>query len=69
MLSSGQLPSIGNDGLVTRPGSFYANINDWLEYNGRDYDYNLNEVVRTTASEVWDHSSRTPTGDLTRLRN
>jgi hypothetical protein len=69
MVSSGRLAAVGDDRLVARLGSFYGNITERLEYNGRDYDYNLNEVARVTVSEVWDRSSREPIGDLRSLRN
>ena len=69
LVSSGQLPAIRNNELVTRLGGFYENVNDRLEYNGRDYDLNLNEVVRVTVSSAWDKKHRRPRGDLVQLRN
>jgi len=69
IVSTGLLAWVGNAELVTRLGNFYENINERLEYNGRDYDYNLNEVMRTTASAVWDRRTHRPLGDLTPLRN
>jgi len=69
IVSTGLLAWVGNAELVTRIGNFYENINERLEYNGRDYDYNLNEVMRTTASAAWDRRTHQPRGDLTQLRN
>lgn len=69
LVSGGQLSSIGDADLVTRLGGFYENVNDRLEYNGRDYDYNLNEVVRVTVAGAWDKAGRRPRGDLVQLRN
>lgn len=69
LLSSGLLTSVRDPDLVTRLGNFYEYINDRLEYNGRDYDYNLNEVTRVTLGASWDKLRRQPVGDVTRLRN
>jgi hypothetical protein len=69
MLSSGQLTWLNAPALTARLGNLYGNINDRLEYNGRDYDYSLNEVTRVTVSSVWDKHHARPIGDLTILRN
>jgi hypothetical protein len=39
---------------VTRLANFYESTNARLEYGGRDYDFNVNEVARVTASRAWD---------------
>ncbi len=69
LISGGQLTSVGNDALVTRLANLYENLYVRLEYNGRDYDYNLNEVNRVTVSAVWDQVNRQPFGDMVKLRN
>jgi len=69
LLSSGLLTALQDPDLVTRLGNFYENINERLEYNGSEYDFNLNETMRTTLSESWDRYERRPIRDLTRLRN
>lgn len=69
LVSGGQLSAIRNDALVAQLGGFYENVNDRLEYNGRDYDINLNEVVRVTVGSAWDKAQRRPRGDVVQLRN
>ena len=69
LISTGLLSSIGDQSLVTRLGGFYENINGRLEYNGRDYDYNLNEVFRVTVPSSWDRGRRRLVGDVLVLRN
>jgi hypothetical protein len=69
LVSTGLQSSIGDESLVTRLVGFYENINGRLEYNGRDYDYNLNEVFRVTVPSSWDRGRRGLTGDALLLRN
>jgi hypothetical protein len=69
LVSTGLLSSIGDERLVSRLGGFYETVNERLEYNGRDYDFNLNEVSRVTVAAAWDSGRRRPIENVTLLRN
>lgn len=60
LTSAGQLVWVEDQALVARLANFYENRTTQLEYNGRDYDFNVNEVVRVTASRAWDFQRQEP---------
>jgi len=72
LMSGGHLVWIRDQRLVARLAAFYENRTVQLEYNGRDYDFNLNDVLRVTASRAWDFERQSPrangTSDLVELR-
>jgi hypothetical protein len=55
LTSAGQLVWVEDRALVARLADFYENRTIQLEYNGRDYDFNVNEVIRVTSSRAWDY--------------
>ena len=55
LTSAGQLVWVEDRALVARLADFYENRTIQLEYNGRDYDYNVNEVMRVTSTRAWDY--------------
>lgn len=73
MISAGQLAWVEDRALVAHLGTFYERINNRIEYNGRDYDFSLNQVMRETVPEVWDPVARRPArgaeGQVARLRS
>lgn len=60
LTSGGQLVWVRDPGLVTRLANFYESTHTRLEAAGRDYDFNVNEVARVTASRAWDWQQRRP---------
>ena len=70
LTSGGQLVWIRDQGLVTRLANFYESTHARLENAGRDYDFNVNEVARVTASRGWDWQQqrlRSDRGDVAEL--
>lgn len=60
LTSAGQLVWVEDQALVARLANFYENRTTQLEFNGRDYDFNVNEVIRVTASRAWDFQRQEP---------
>lgn len=60
LTSAGQLVWVEDQALVARLANFYENRAIQLEFNGRDYDFNVNEVIRVTATRAWDFQRREP---------
>lgn len=58
LTSTGHLSWIEDRELAARLADFYENRTVQLEFNGRDYDFNVNEVIRVTASRAWDYQKR-----------
>jgi hypothetical protein len=58
LTSAGHLTWISDRQLAARLADFYENRTVQLEYNGRDYDFNVNDVIRVTASRAWDFQRR-----------
>ena len=54
LTSSDQLTWVTDRSLVTRLANFYESTNARLEYAGRDYDFNVNDVLRGVATRAWD---------------
>jgi hypothetical protein len=68
MLAEGHLSALDDPDLVARLGTFYGRINERIEYNGRDYDFSLNQIMRESVPAAWDHDRERPTGDPEPLR-
>lgn len=60
LASGGQLVWVRDQGLVTRLANFYESTHSRLEYAGRDYDYNVNDVSRVTMTRAWDFEGQRP---------
>lgn len=60
LTSGGQLVWVRDPGLVTRLANFYESTHTRLDAAGRDYDFNVNEVARVTASRAWDWNQMRP---------
>lgn len=60
LTSGGQLVWVRDPGLVARLANFYESTHTRLEAAGRDYDFNVNEVARVTASRAWDWQQMRP---------
>jgi len=73
MVAAGQLAEIDDPALVTRLGNFYENLLIRVIDNGEDYDYNLNDIARNSATGVWDGVNNqlltTDDRELTAFRN
>ena len=54
MVASGQLAELNDPALVTRLGNFYESVIIRVIDNGNDYDENLNEIGRNSATQIWD---------------
>jgi hypothetical protein len=54
MVASGQLAELNDPALVTRLGNFYESVIVRVIDNGNDYDENLNEIGRNSATQIWD---------------
>lgn len=63
LTSGGQLVWVHDQGLVTRLANFYESTHARLEYAGRDYDFNVNEIARVTISGAWDWRQQRPRGN------
>ncbi len=60
LTSSDHLSWVSDEDLVARLANFYESMNARLESGGRDYDYNVNEVVRVTLARAWDSQRQRP---------
>jgi hypothetical protein len=60
LTSSDHLSWVSDEDLVARLANFYESMNARLESGGRDYDFNVNEVVRVTLSRGWDSQRQSP---------
>jgi hypothetical protein len=73
MIAAGQLAELNDPVLVTRLGNFYENLLVRVIDNGEEYDDNLNDIARNSATAIWDGvNSRLLTTDarqLTAFRN
>ena len=54
MVAAGQLAELDDPALVTRLGNFYESVIVRVIDNGNDYDENLNEIGRNSATQIWD---------------
>ena len=73
MVAAGQLAELDDPALVTRLGNFYESVTVRVIDNGQDYDENLNEIGRNSATEIWDGVNgrlvTTDTGQITVFQN
>jgi len=73
MVAAGQLIKLDSAGLVARLGNFYESVNGRLIEGGSEYDENLNDIGRNSATAIWDgFNGRLQTSDvreLTAFRN
>ena len=68
MVAAGQLAKLDDPALVTRLGNFYESVIVRVVDNGQDYDENLNEIGRNSATQIWDGvNGRLVTTDLRQL--
>lgn len=63
LTSAGQLSWIDDPGLVAKLANLYESTHVRLEYAGRDYDFNVNEVARVTVPRAWDAHLQEPRAD------
>jgi len=54
MVAAGQLSKLDAPGLVARLGNFYESVNPRLVDGGVEYDENLNDIGRSSATAIWD---------------
>jgi len=54
MVAAGQLAELDNPALVTQLGNFYESVTVRVIDGGQDYDENINEIARNSATEIWD---------------
>jgi hypothetical protein len=54
MVAAGQLGELDAPDLVARLGDFYESVNARVIDGGEDYDENLNDIGRNSATEIWD---------------
>lgn len=54
MVAAGQLAELDDPALVTRLGNYYESVIIRVIDNGQDYDENLNEIGRNSATQIWD---------------
>jgi hypothetical protein len=73
MVAAGQLSKLDAPVLVARLGNLYESVNARLIEGGSEYDENLNDIGRNSATAIWDgFNSRLQTTDareLTTFRN
>jgi hypothetical protein len=54
MVAAGQLSKLDAPGLVTQLGDFYESVNVRLVEGGAEYEYNLGDIGRNSATAIWD---------------
>ena len=73
MVALGQLAELDDPVLVTRLGNFYESVIVRVIDNGNDYDENLNDIGRNSATQIWDGVNgqlmTTDAQQLTRFQN
>jgi hypothetical protein len=68
MVAAGQLGELDAPDLVARLGNFYESVTVRVIDGGEDYDENLNDIGRNSATEIWDGGNgRLLTTDVRRL--
>ena len=68
MVAAGQLAELDDPALVTRLGNFYESYIVRVIDNGEEYDNNLNDIARNSATTIWDGAnSRLLTTDARQL--
>ena len=68
MVAAGQLAELDDPALVTRLGNFYESYIVRVIDNGEEYDNNLNDIARNSATTIWDGvNSRLLTTDARQL--
>ena len=68
MIDAGQLAELDDPALVTRLGNFYESFIVRVIDNGEEYDDNLNDIARNSATAIWDGvNSRLLTTDARQL--
>jgi len=68
MIAAGQLAELDDPALVTRLGNFYESLIVRVIDNGEEYDDNLNDIARNSATAIWDGvNSRLLTTDARQL--
>ena len=68
MVAAGQLAELDDPALVTRLGNYYESVIIRVIDNGQDYDENLNDIGRNSATQIWDGvSGRLVTTDSRQL--
>jgi hypothetical protein len=68
MVAAGQLSILDEPGLVTQLGNFYESVNIRLVEGGAQFEYNLGDIGRNSATAVWDgFNRRLMTTDADRL--
>ena len=68
MIAAGQLAELDDPALVTRLGNLYENLLVRVIDNGEEYDDNLNDIARNSATAIWDGgNSRLLTTDARQL--
>ena len=68
MVAAGQLAELDDPALVTRLGNIYESYIVRVIDNGEEYDNNLNDIARNSATTIWDGvNSRLLTTDAHQL--
>jgi hypothetical protein len=58
MVAAGQLSILDAPGLVTQLGNFYESVNIRLVEGGAQFEYNLGDIGRNSATAIWDGFNR-----------
>jgi hypothetical protein len=73
MVAAGQLGELDAPNLVARLGNFYESVTVRVIDGGEDYDDNLNDIGRNSATQIWDGGNErlltTDVRQLTIFRN
>ena len=68
MVAAGQLSKLDAPGLVAQLGDLYESVNVRLVDGGMEYDENLNDIGRNSATAIWDGvNSRLLTTDVRQI--